>query len=509
MPSTITENSYFKIDALVQDEMGTLWMTREKIAPAIYSYNPKNESWLKFPYPEFDPKRDQNKILFEGLYEGFGDTLYFCGDAGNGYLLRNSGQYVMYPFQENFAEGHSAGRTGRIVPDRHGRLWWPGYKGITRSQRPLAKTIPLQNDVGVFITSISIDSIKYLFPPFPKVEFDDVENDLRITYAIPNPEHPQKVKYEYILEPRDRTWTAVEGKNVVEFHDLPAGKYTFKVRGDEGMGWTRETSLSVMITIPFWQTRTFPIALMSGILLMFGMGYLINDRIRVKRETTLKSEFKQQLDEIQMTALRAQMNPHFLFNSLNSIKYYAISKTKEDTADYLSKCALLVRAILNNSKSHTISLKEELEALQLYIEIEHLRLEGKFDFEIDVDKGLRIEQAQIPPMILQPYVENAIWHGLMHKSNKGRLTVQVKDLGPQIQCIIEDDGVGRLKAQEIEKEQGQHKKSVGMKITSDRIALINKMYNIDTHIHIVELMDQHGEAAGTRVIINIPIIHTS
>ncbi|HQW25605.1 MAG TPA: hypothetical protein PLV75_06590, partial [Saprospiraceae bacterium] len=114
---------------------------------------------------------------------------------------------------------------------------------------------------------------------------------------------------------------------------------------------------------------------------------------------------------------------------------------------------------------------------------------------------------QIPPMILQPYVENAIWHGLMHKDGRGKLLVQVKDMGHQIQCIIEDNGIGRLKASEFRGKQTDHKKSVGMQITSDRIALINRIYQIDTQVHVIDLMDEHGTATGTRVVINIPLIH--
>jgi LytS/YehU family sensor histidine kinase len=227
---------------------------------------------------------------------------------------------------------------------------------------------------------------------------------------------------------------------------------------------------------------------------------------RAKRQERMKSEFENKLSEIQMQALRAQMNPHFLFNSLNSIKYYAISKSKDETAAYLSKFALLVRTILNNSKSHTISLKDELEALQLYIEIEHLRLEGKFDYTIDIDKSIHVRQAQIPPMILQPYVENAIWHGLMHKTSKGMLLVQVKDLGNQIQCIIEDNGVGRERAAEIGKTRIGKGKSVGMQITGNRIEIINRIYGIDTQVNVIDLKDDENNPTGTRVVINIPLI---
>jgi LytS/YehU family sensor histidine kinase len=246
------------------------------------------------------------------------------------------------------------------------------------------------------------------------------------------------------------------------------------------------------------------IVTLAACLLVAVYRYLI---LRTRKEEQLQAEFQKKVSEIEMQVLRAQMNPHFLFNSLNSIKYYALSKDKDATAEYLTKFSLLVRTILNNSKSHTISLKDELEALRLYIEIEHMRLEGKFDYHIDIDSSIRVEQAQIPPMILQPFVENAIWHGLMHKPAGGKLLVQVKDLGTQIQCIIEDNGVGRTKAKEIQLRGSGHKKSMGLQITGDRISLINRIYGIDTNVHVIDLVNAKGEAEGTRVIVNIPLIN--
>ena len=152
-------------------------------------------------------------------------------------------------------------------------------------------------------------------------------------------------------------------------------------------------------------------------------------------------------------------------------------------------------------------MKRELDALRLYIEIEHLRLEGKFDFQVDIDSNIQVGQTQVPPMILQPYVENAIWHGLMHKKNgKGKLLVQVKDMGNQIQCIIEDNGVGRAHSAALHKKQMDHKDSVGMQITSNRIELINRIYGINTQVHVIDLVDPEGSPSGTRVVINIPMI---
>jgi len=332
------------------------------------------------------------------------------------------------------------------------------------------------------------------------------QRDITFQYVLPNPLDPAAVTYQYMLEGYDKDWITTEQRRV-RYPQLPGGAFSFKVRAREGNGqsWTTITSLAVHIPKRLSEFWWFWFIL-GGLFLT--TAYLLYRYLiaRAKKEERLKADFEHQVSEIQMQALRAQMNPHFLFNSLNSIKYFAISKSKDETAAYLSKFSMLVRAILNNSKSRTISLKDELDALQLYIEIEHLRLDGKFDYHIDIDSGIHIKQAQIPPMILQPYVENAIWHGLMHKDGRGRLLVQVKDMGHQIQCIIEDNGIGRLKASEFRGKQTDHKKSVGMQITSDRIALINRIYHIDTQVHVIDLMDEKGMATGTRVVINVPLI---
>jgi hypothetical protein len=338
------------------------------------------------------------------------------------------------------------------------------------------------------------------------IALDREQRDLTFHYVLPNPLDPGEVTYEYMLEGYDNDWISTD-QRIVRYGKLRGGDYMFRIRAREGKNgtWTEETNLHVSIPKRITEMLWFWIAIGLCILGIAFMGnrYMV---ARARRQAKLKADFEHQLSEIQMQALRAQMNPHFLFNSLNSIKYFAISKSKDETAAYLSKFALLVRTILTNSKSRTISLQDELDALRLYIEIEHLRLEGKFDYSIDIDSSIHIRQAQIPPMILQPFVENAIWHGLMHKDGKGMLRVHVQDMGRHIQCVIEDNGIGRARSAEMRKAQMEHRKSEGMQITADRIALINRIYQIHTEVDVVDLKNEDGTAAGTRVIVHIPLI---
>ncbi|MEL6923778.1 MAG: histidine kinase, partial [Bacteroidota bacterium] len=200
-------------------------------------------------------------------------------------------------------------------------------------------------------------------------------------------------------------------------------------------------------------------------------------------EESLKTEFNRKLAEIEMTALRAQMNPHFLFNCLNSIKLYMVQNDASTAASYLTKFSRLIRLILNNSKSTMVRLDKELEALRLYIEMEQFRFNKKFDFNITLDEDINAEFVDIPPLILQPYVENAIWHGIMHKENgQGHLQIDITRLHADdteqdmLRFVIEDNGIGREKAQALKSRSATRHKSFGMQITRNRIALANELY---------------------------------
>jgi LytS/YehU family sensor histidine kinase len=217
-------------------------------------------------------------------------------------------------------------------------------------------------------------------------------------------------------------------------------------------------------------------------------------------------ENKQRLSEVEMKALRAQMNPHFLFNSLNSINNFILKNDADNASAYLTRFARLVRLILDNSRHEWVSLEQELQALKLYIELEQLRFDQTFRYYIQVGAGVDVNHCQIPPMMLQPYVENAIWHGLLHRNTEGGILLinLALDGRDQLKITIEDNGVGR-KASALRKSQqrSMHKQSHGMQITSERLDTINAVYQIDARSSIDDLYDATGRAAGTRVVLTM------
>jgi LytS/YehU family sensor histidine kinase len=207
-----------------------------------------------------------------------------------------------------------------------------------------------------------------------------------------------------------------------------------------------------------------------------------------------------------MKALRAQSNPHFIFNCLNSINRMILSGEADDASRYLTKFSKLIRLILENAEYTTVSLKNELAMLESYIQLEALRFKGKISYKISVDATIEPESIHLPSMVLQPFVENAIWHGLMHKENddKGMIAIVIREEEGRLLCTIEDNGVGREKAKVLREKSILKSKSMGIKITEERLRLLSKE-QLKQWIRITDLKDSLDQVLGTRVDIMVPI----
>jgi len=228
-----------------------------------------------------------------------------------------------------------------------------------------------------------------------------------------------------------------------------------------------------------------------------------NTQLENRRKEQQLAEIQQQKTELEMQALRAQMNPHFIFNSLNSINMFVLENNKLQASEYLSKFSRLVRLILQNSQEAFIPLERELEALQLYLELESLRFENKFVYRISVADNVDTTVLKVPPLVIQPYAENAIWHGLMHKKEKGHLEIELYHQENVLMCRITDDGVGRTGAEQLKSKFPAKHKSMGIKITESRIAM-TQVNGSAKSVEIRDLVYPGGGAAGTEVILTIP-----
>jgi LytS/YehU family sensor histidine kinase len=208
-----------------------------------------------------------------------------------------------------------------------------------------------------------------------------------------------------------------------------------------------------------------------------------------------------------MQVLRTQMNPHFIFNSLNSINRFILHNNKGQASQYLTKFSKLIRLILQNSQAELISLESELESLELYLDLESLRFDYHFNYKISVQNDVDLSNINVPPLIIQPYVENAIWHGLMHKEEKGQLDIDISVDDSRLICRVADNGIGRKKAEELGSKSATRHKSMGLHITADRIALIQNEEAMGPAVKIMDLTNADGTAAGTEVTITLPLIY--
>jgi tetratricopeptide (TPR) repeat protein len=227
-----------------------------------------------------------------------------------------------------------------------------------------------------------------------------------------------------------------------------------------------------------------------------------NALLQNKRE---QAELQQQAAELKMQTLRTQMNPHFIFNCLNSINRFILENNKSDSSRYLTKFSRLIRMILQNSQSSLITLKSEMESLELYLDMEMMRFNNHFNYKIIVPPDLNISALKVPPLILQPYVENAIWHGLMHKEEEGELEIEVLQEGNYLYIKITDNGIGRQQSARIASKSATKHKSMGLLITADRLAMMQNTNGNESSVVINDLVHADGSAAGTEVQIKIPV----
>jgi LytS/YehU family sensor histidine kinase len=203
-----------------------------------------------------------------------------------------------------------------------------------------------------------------------------------------------------------------------------------------------------------------------------------------------------------LKSLRSQMNPHFIFNALNSVNHF-IAQNDERTANkFLSEFSRLMRLVMENSQEDFIPLVKEQEIISLYLKLEHYRFRDKFDYEISIEEDINLESVEIPPMLVQPYIENAVWHGLRYKETKGHLSLHIGKNDKGLKVEITDDGIGRKRSADLKTENQKKQNSTGLKNIQERLTIINKVYRVNYNIEVTDLYET---GAGTRVLIHLPL----
>ena len=222
-----------------------------------------------------------------------------------------------------------------------------------------------------------------------------------------------------------------------------------------------------------------------------------------------RSALQQRAKELEIQALRSQMNPHFIFNCLNAINRFILGHETEAASDYLTKFSRLMRMIMNHSRNAYITLADEIDILRLYLDMERLRFKDAFDYRIVIADELDIDDIRIPPLLVQPFVENAVCHGLMHKEERGSLTIHFSAVEDELICVVRDNGIGRKHAAQLKSKSVERHKSMGMQITAERMALLSGVDATRPFFEIEDLYDEQGDAAGTQVTLTVRIHHSA
>jgi ligand-binding sensor domain-containing protein len=429
--------------AIKKDSTGDIWFTADY---NIYKFNPKTRSFVAC-----NPEK--------GMITSSFPTSDF-------YVSRN-GQWFTWSYTEVLG----------FYPD-----------SIRRRQ---ADRIPITiTGFKVFDKPVFIDSFLYSHQP---VRLSHKQNFLGIEFGSLNFSGLQHTKFYYQLSGIDKDWVFAGTKLFANYTNLSPGEYSFRVKGDSADNADQITSFTIIIATPFWQTNWFKaVCLLLGIAIVY---LIVRWRIKSIRH---QAGLKHRIAETEMMALRAQMNPHFIFNCLNAIDNLIQTSQKGKATAYLNRFAKLIRSVLDSSKNNLVLFHKDFETLKLFLELEQFRCSDKFQFELKADPELLNSDIKVPPLIVQPFVENAIHHGLVNKEEgECKLTIDISLEKEYIKYTIIDNGIGRKQAALLKTMNKPEHVPYGIEITRKRVELHNHN-GIHESILITDL-EKESVPAGTKV----------
>jgi hypothetical protein len=473
-----------RIDDMVGDHVGRLWIATRGNGVFVLDHDTvhhfDNNSGLNSNTCRSIALDDQNNIWVatnHGIsvisdYNGFKGTATISGYNTTDGLLSDEVNFIEF---------------------RDGIIWMAGPDGLCWV--PTNKLLVNLTPPPVYINTIYTGNDTMQFRDSLEVEYRD--NRIRILCEGVSLRNPSKITYKYKLS-ESSEWVRTSNPEIT-FSNLDPGDYTFVVYAlnSNSVSSRNPAILHIHIIRPFVKTIWFYLLLA---LILFSAIYL-GVRLRlntIRQKAARRSSEERRMAELRLSALRAQMNPHFIFNAINSIQHYILNNDSDKAYGYLAKFSKLIRLVLDQSQANTITLKQELDLLQLYVELEQLRFERPIDIEWFVAPTIEQSSVRLPGMLIQPYIENAIWHGLLPlKKRGGRLVISFEEKGEDLLIVVEDNGIGRAAAAAGKKDSGR--RSYGMLITSERLKLLDKSDFSVHRITVIDLKDVNGEATGTRV----------
>ncbi len=350
--------------------------------------------------------------------------------------------------------------------------------------------------------------------PVTKTNYYKLKQDnsnIQFKFNAPGYQAHKFIEFQYKLEGLDRKWVTIDANsNLIQFKTLPAGNFNFilRAKNKNDVKYVYTVPIKIKVTALFYKTWWFWLigsSILIGIIIVY----------QQRKTKQLKAQQKANLEKIQLSndlvlsqleALRSQMNPHFIFNALNSIQDYIILNEQKLAREFLVSFSKLIRLYLEHSQKHEVVLNQELEALNLYLKLEKHRFDDNFEYHITIDEKINTTDIKVPSLLIQPYVENAIKHGLLHKKDNKLLTITFKLTANDktMQCVITDNGIGREASQQINVKRVTHN-SFALSANQKRIDLLNQTKNNLIALQILDLKTDNNTAAGTKVILNIGI----
>ncbi len=339
------------------------------------------------------------------------------------------------------------------------------------------------------------------------LELPHRQNHLSFGFKAVSQMQPEAIRYRWKLEGADAQWSPASATQSVNYANLPPGEYRFAVQAAVGTcAWSEALSAPFMIATPFWQESWFQGSVFFGSLALIGLfTWLLIRRIK-RRERARRAELEMQnkLLQLEQKAAQLQMNPHFIFNALTGIRSLVTDQNYSRARDQINSFAKLMRNILNNSRKPTISLQTEVETLEEYLKIEQFCQRQPFDFHITLDKHIDAEEIELPPMLLQPFLENAVVHGISHLKYPGQILVHFALRDDLLTCTIKDNGVGREKAAKLKAERKPGHQSVAVEVTRERLLAQRGEREYEV-LKYSDILNTKGEIAGTEVQVTLPV----
>jgi sensor histidine kinase YesM len=377
-----------------------------------------------------------------------------------------------------------------------------GLVVFNTDKNPLNKVKPLLQLNKFLVNDIvrSIDSTTQL---------KSTENNIDLVFSLLAFKDNETSIISYRIN-KEEWKTLAKGLRSLQLASLAPGKYSIELNAinEDGVAAEKNIIVNFLIDSPFYKKIWFYV-LVAG-LFFLAMYLYFKQRLRSeKRNNELmaqKMQLEQELHQSMLSSIKSQMNPHFLFNALNTVQSYIYTNEKENASLYLGKFSELTRTILDMSNKERISLAEEIKALQLYIELEQLRFEDKLEYTFTIDKKISTETSFIPSMLIQPYVENAIKHGLMHQKNKWLLNIIFNKKENAVEVIIDDNGVGRKASEAINLQKLKKHQSFATGANQKRLEILNKGLQKEISLQIIDKEDDYGNPTGTTMILNIPFV---